>query len=342
MEESRYSRQNLLFGNELQKKIENACVGIVGLGALGSNSAEALARMGFRKLIIIDRDIVEEHNLHRTALYEESDIGLPKDYAARKKLEKINSRINVDSYSADIMISDLSILDSCDIILDCLDNMNARRTLNEYCLKNNKDWIYSSAIKNYGEAKVFIHKKECYECLYQDKETAERCTTHGVNPAIIRAVSAIQISELVKYLSKRTGNENKSIAKSNTYRSNDNNNNKDNNEHNSDYSLMRLNLDNNTLISLKVDKRKKCVCSTGNFREYGPEQKCGNNLWQFRFKKENYEKIIKRNKAMTSVTTDEFVKIGNATIFRNGRMLIRDEEGIAKKTFEMLTGFVSD
>ena len=312
MEESRYSRQTILFGNELQKKIEGSTIGLVGLGALGSNSAEALARMGVGNLILIDRDIVEEHNLHRTALYEESDVGLPKDYAARKKIADINSSINVKSYSLDIMNSDLSMLSNCDIILDCLDNMNARRRLNEYCLKNGKDWIYSSAIKNYGEAKIFINKEECYECLYADKETDERCTTHGVNPAIIRAVSSLQVNLLIKYL-----------------------------KGDYDRSLQRLNLEGETLIKLNVEKKKDCVCTTHAFSELDAEQKCGNNLWQFSFDKERYKDIVERNRKEKniSVITDEFVKVGEATIFCNGRILINSEENDAKILFEKITGF---
>ncbi|MEK6845411.1 MAG: ThiF family adenylyltransferase, partial [Nanoarchaeota archaeon] len=62
--EEKYSRQILLeeVGKGGQKKVEKSVIAIVGIGALGTVAAELLVRAGVGKLILIDRDIIEESN----------------------------------------------------------------------------------------------------------------------------------------------------------------------------------------------------------------------------------------------------------------------------------------
>ena len=68
-----YPRQELFIGKKSQELLRKSTVCIVGIGALGSVSAELLTRAGIGKLILIDRDIVEIINLQRQHLFDESD-----------------------------------------------------------------------------------------------------------------------------------------------------------------------------------------------------------------------------------------------------------------------------
>ncbi len=83
----RYSRQQLFqpVGNKGQQQIRSKHVLVVGAGALGSASAEALVRAGIGKLTLVDRDYVEWSNLQRQQLYTEQDAQnkLPKAVAAK-------------------------------------------------------------------------------------------------------------------------------------------------------------------------------------------------------------------------------------------------------------------
>ncbi|MCA9725147.1 MAG: ThiF family adenylyltransferase, partial [Kurthia sp.] len=78
----RYSRQELFrpIGEKGQQLLSEKHVLIVGVGALGSASAEALTRAGVGKLTLVDRDYVEWSNLQRQQLYTEADAAekLPK------------------------------------------------------------------------------------------------------------------------------------------------------------------------------------------------------------------------------------------------------------------------
>ena len=94
---NRYSRQELFLGSKAQANIKEASVIIIGAGALGSASAEMLARAGIGRLTIVDRDYVDWSNLQRQQLYTEEDVRnqLPKAIAAKTRLEQINSEITI-------------------------------------------------------------------------------------------------------------------------------------------------------------------------------------------------------------------------------------------------------
>src|SRR3990172_2101368 len=100
----RYSRQEIFpeIGKKGQEKLGKSTVAIIGIGALGSNSAELLARAGIGKLILIDRDIVELSNLQRQSLFDENDLGKPKALAAKEHLIKINNEVEFDVFVDDL------------------------------------------------------------------------------------------------------------------------------------------------------------------------------------------------------------------------------------------------
>src|SRR6266480_7995580 len=102
----RYARQVRYppLGEEGQRRLLAARVLLCGCGALGSVLANTLARAGVGHLRIVDRDFLELNNLQRQVLYDEEDVatGLPKAIAAKNRLEKINSAIEIEAIVADV------------------------------------------------------------------------------------------------------------------------------------------------------------------------------------------------------------------------------------------------
>ncbi len=74
--------------------VKGATIGIAGVGGLGSAIAIALARTGIGHLIIADFDLVEPSNLNRQQYFIDQ-IGLPKVYALRDTLARINPHVRV-------------------------------------------------------------------------------------------------------------------------------------------------------------------------------------------------------------------------------------------------------
>ena len=195
----RYSRQEFVIGKKSQGLLSKSKVCIVGIGALGTFSSELLARAGVGCLKLVDRDIVELHNLQRQKLFSETDIGKPKALAAKKRLEEINSDIKIEAISEDITADNIAMIKS-DLVLDCTDNLSTRFLINDYCIKNKIPWIYSAAIGTIGRVMAILPKSYCFRCHFKKAEGLDTCDTAGILNTTIAMTSSIQVSEAIKIL----------------------------------------------------------------------------------------------------------------------------------------------
>src|SRR5215469_18341910 len=102
----RYSRQILFqgIGEQGQRRIGEGRAVVAGCGALGCMQAMLLARAGVGRLTLIDRDYVERSNLQRQVLFDEADAAaaLPKAVAAGRRLEQVNSEIEIREVVEDL------------------------------------------------------------------------------------------------------------------------------------------------------------------------------------------------------------------------------------------------
>ena len=96
----RYNRQIILpeLGEEGQQRIQRAKVLIVGVGGLGSPVALYLTGAGVGTIGLMDDDVVSISNLQRQILYSEAEVGMPKAIQAKKRLEALNSSIQINAY----------------------------------------------------------------------------------------------------------------------------------------------------------------------------------------------------------------------------------------------------
>lgn len=195
----RYSRQIAFIGKSNQEKISRATVAIIGLGALGSVSSELLARSGIGKLILIDPDFIELNNLQRQSMYREKDVGHLKVDAARKCLGRINSKLRIIKINKAITSTTIETI-KCDIILDCTDNIETRRVINQYCMQKWIPWVYASAIRDEGYVHVFMPNNACYECLFPNAKDNESCCTSGVLNSLTHIVASLQVNECMKII----------------------------------------------------------------------------------------------------------------------------------------------
>ena len=163
----RYSRQEIIpeIGKKGQQKLKKSKITIIGVGAIGTVTAELLTRAGIGNITLFDKDIVELNNLQRQTLYQENDVGKAKSLVAAKKLQKINSTIKIKGYNTEINSKNITKIKS-DIILDCTDNMETKFLINDYCSKEKIPWIYASAIKNIGTIINFFTNKKMFKLRY--------------------------------------------------------------------------------------------------------------------------------------------------------------------------------
>ncbi len=207
---NRYNRQTIL--SQIQKKgqeiLNNSTLAIVGCGALGTTSANSLTRGGIGNLILIDRDIIELHNLQRQHLYTEKDVGLPKATTLQRKLQSINSDITIKAINDDLNPTNSEkILQNVDLILDGTDNMLTRYLINDISTKHNIPWIYAGALQTYGMTMNIIpHKTPCLRCYTPNPPkpgSLPTCATAGVLNTIPSIIANIQTTEAIKILLKK-------------------------------------------------------------------------------------------------------------------------------------------
>ena len=108
---------------ELNAALASGCVGVAGLGGLGSNIALSLARVGVKKLVLADFDVVEPSNLNRQQ-YFVRHIGLKKTQALKELINDVNPFVEVETH--DIFLDEknvASVFGECEILCEAFDNV---------------------------------------------------------------------------------------------------------------------------------------------------------------------------------------------------------------------------
>ncbi len=192
-----------------QLRLSNGSAAIVGLGALGSFHAAALARAGAGELVLIDRDYVEPSNLQRQWLYDEDDAreATPKAIAAAGKIRRLNSDVRVRSEVCDLTAANAeTLLAGVDVILDGTDNFETRHLVNEVAVKRGVPWIYGAAVGSYGlTAPIAPGRGACFACLLPAPPggALPTCDTAGILNVCAAAVACHQVADAIKILAGR-------------------------------------------------------------------------------------------------------------------------------------------
>src|SRR5258708_12617058 len=169
LEEDRFSRLRLMpWWNE--EKIRAARVLVVGAGALGNEIVKNLALLGFRQVVVVDLDRIEESNLSRAVLYRAEDVGTYKALAAARAFEALSPGAKAHGLVANIMHEcGLGLFLRSDYILAGLDNREARLWINRCAWKVNRPWIDGAIAAINGVAPAFLPRSPpSYECTLAD------------------------------------------------------------------------------------------------------------------------------------------------------------------------------
>ena len=205
---NRYSRQSVFnqIGITGQKKLTQSKVAIIGMGALGTVSANNLCRAGVGCIRMVDRDYVEITNLQRQILFNEDDANnkLPKVAAAFNHLSKVNSEIEIEPLATDVNSGNIErLVSGADLVLDATDNFEIRLLINEACHKLQIPWIYCGAIGSQGMTLNILQKNDtpCLRCFIgENASSADTCSSFGVINMITNTMASIQTAEAMKIL----------------------------------------------------------------------------------------------------------------------------------------------
>ncbi|PKA56184.1 Ubiquitin-activating enzyme E1 1 [Apostasia shenzhenica] len=188
---SRYDAQISVFGSKLQKKLEEVNVFLVGSGALGCEFLKNLALMGVccspkGKLTLTDDDVIEKSNLSRQFLFRDWNIGQAKSTVAAAAASSINVAFHVDalqnraSPETEDVFND-AFWESLDVVINALDNVNARMYMDMRCVYFQKPLLESGTLGACCNTQMVIpHLTENYGASRDPPEKqAPMCTVHS-------------------------------------------------------------------------------------------------------------------------------------------------------------------
>jgi tRNA threonylcarbamoyladenosine dehydratase len=135
MDNFRFNRLHLLFGDKSMEKLSNASVAIFGIGGVGSYAAEALVRAGVGKLTLIDFDEICITNTNRQIHALKGNIGKAKVEVMAKRCRDINPDATIIALNRfyEESTSQELLGDGYDYILDCIDHITNKLLLIQKC-----------------------------------------------------------------------------------------------------------------------------------------------------------------------------------------------------------------
>jgi molybdopterin/thiamine biosynthesis adenylyltransferase len=203
---------------DLQSRIKNAKVALLGLGGLGSHLLYDLVALGVQTIRAVDFDNVELSNLNRQILYAESDVGKPKTEAAKERILAFNPHLQLEILSKKLSSLEdvLAVIQGCDCVLCVADRpkMDLIGWVNEACVRQKIPLINGGLdVQRAMYYTVIPGVTGCVECwrlqvLQQDPissgllEERRRLQISGDNAAfvpLVTLVGGLMLSEFVRF-----------------------------------------------------------------------------------------------------------------------------------------------
>ena len=191
----RFSR--FISQNELSV-LKKAGVAIFGLGGVGSPCVEILSRLAVGNFFLVDGDVYEKSNTNRQLYAITSTYTKPKVTVAKRRIKSINIDTKVkaqNSYLDDDNAKDIfkkidhfrKALDSF-VIIDAIDDKNAKILIYKYALQNNIDIISSmgAARKKFASSQIATLDKT-FNCPLA-RRMREICKKEKINANYINVV----------------------------------------------------------------------------------------------------------------------------------------------------------
>ena len=132
-------REAMLLGDAAIEKLNSSYVALFGLGGVGSYTAEALARSGIGKILLVDSDVVSRSNINRQLCALQSTVGKYKVDVVAERLLDINPNLIIErSYDFVLPenISDFNFTDF-DYVIDAIDTVSAKLAIIQSATEHN-------------------------------------------------------------------------------------------------------------------------------------------------------------------------------------------------------------
>ncbi|WP_276259560.1 HesA/MoeB/ThiF family protein [Haloglomus litoreum] len=180
----RFDRNVRALGADGQRRLQDATVGIVGVGGIGSQVAEQFARLGVGELVLVDPDTVEPSNLPRLVGAYDHHVGKPKVDAVREHAwRSAPADLDVTAVAEPVEAVPARLTD-CDLVVGCVDRVTARSFCNEWAVKHLTYYVDAGVRIDTTDDRVvgmtgYVHlvapgSTACFDCLGRHDQAAAR------------------------------------------------------------------------------------------------------------------------------------------------------------------------
>ena len=147
MTERRFSGMSRLYGAASARRMQQAHIAVIGIGGVGSWTAEALARSGVNRLTLIDMDHISESNINRQLHALVSTLGQAKVSAMKDRIHLINPDCEVHAVDEFLTPENISILlhDGLDMAIDATDQVSAKVAMAVRAMQTGKPLVMAGA-----------------------------------------------------------------------------------------------------------------------------------------------------------------------------------------------------
>ncbi|MHA2121680.1 MAG: ThiF family adenylyltransferase, partial [Promethearchaeota archaeon] len=162
----KFDRQKRIKGWD-QKKIVNAKVMVIGVGATGNEVVKNLVLAGIGTILIIDYDLIELSNLNRCVIFN-TKAAKKKEYkvdVVKEACNILNPEVEIITIKEELNAIDKKLYNQYDVVCSCLDNVEARVEANNYSYYYNTPFIDSGIDGYFGTVQAVYSKVSHASCL---------------------------------------------------------------------------------------------------------------------------------------------------------------------------------
>ncbi|KAJ1462488.1 hypothetical protein M885DRAFT_505383 [Pelagophyceae sp. CCMP2097] len=168
MASERYSDAVRALGSETHEALRTTPILVVGAGGIGCELLKNLVLIGAESIVTVDLDTIDVSNLNRQFLFRKKHVGMSKALVARDVVVSFNPNAKIEAFHANIKEKRFGLewFKGFRVVINALDNVDARRHVNRMCLATNVPLIEAGTTGYLGQ--VFVIQKgetACYECF---------------------------------------------------------------------------------------------------------------------------------------------------------------------------------
>ncbi|KAG8221773.1 hypothetical protein J3R82DRAFT_2087 [Butyriboletus roseoflavus] len=165
---SRYTHAKAILGSGLVNRLADTKVLLVGAGGIGCELLKNVVLTGFGHITLLDLDTIDLSNLNRQFLFRKKDVKQSKAMVAAQTAGAFNPNVHIQPIHANIKEPqfDIEWFQSFDIVLNALDNLNARRHVNKMCMAAGIPLVESGTAGYLGQVQPLLKDRtECFDCI---------------------------------------------------------------------------------------------------------------------------------------------------------------------------------